>query len=108
MESIEGESRRILVQDALYTILEEEEEINSESWEIRSDSDSEPRPDPVTYESGDLICNHLSIQQGFDPYSELPHLFPPEKPTELPPLREPMEIRQHIIEAIEEEEWNLN
>jgi len=60
------------------------------------------------YEGGDLICNHLTIQQGFDPYSEFPHLFPKEIPTELPPLREPMEIMQHKIEVIEGAEWQAN
>jgi len=52
------------------------------------------------YEDGDEICNHISIQQGFDSYFEFPHLFPTEKPTELPPLREPMEIIQHKIEIM--------
>jgi len=60
------------------------------------------------YESGDLICNHLTIQQGFDPYSEFPHLLPTEKPTELPPLREPMEFMQHKIEVIEGAKWHPN
>jgi len=62
MESMEGERRRILGQDALYTIWEEEEEINPGSWETWSDSDYEPGLDPVMYESGELICNHLTIQ----------------------------------------------
>ena len=62
MESMEAERRRILEQDALYTIWEEEEEINPGSWETWSDSDYEPGPDPVTYESGDLIYNPLTIQ----------------------------------------------
>jgi len=108
IESMEAERRRILEEDALYTIWEEEEEINPGSWETWSDSDYEPGPDPVMYESGDLICNHLTIQQGFDPYSEFPHLFTTEKPTELPPLREPMEIMQHKIEVIEGAEWYPN
>jgi len=60
------------------------------------------------YEGGDLICNALTIQQGFDPYSEFPHLFLPEKPTELPLLKEPMEIMQHKIKVIEGAEWYLN
>jgi len=60
------------------------------------------------HEGGDLICNHLTIQQGFDPYSAFPHLVPTEKPTELPPLREPMEIMQHKIEVIEGAEWHPN
>jgi len=98
---MEVERRRILGQDALYTIWEEEEEINPWSWETWSDSDYEPGPDPVMYEGGDLICNHLTIQQGFDPSLEFPHLFPTEKPTELSLLREPMEIMQYIIEVIE-------
>jgi len=85
MRSMEAERRRILGQDALYTIWEEEEEINPGSCEIWSDSEYEPGPDPVMYEGGDLICNHLTIQQGFDPYSEFPYLFPTEKPTELLP-----------------------
>jgi len=108
MVSMEAERRRISGQDALYTIWEEEEEINPGSWETWSDLEYEPRPDPVMYESGDLICNHLTIQQGFDHYSEFPHLFPTEKPTELPPLREPMEIMQHKIELIEGAEWHPN
>jgi len=108
MESMEAERRRILVQGALYTIWEEEEEMNPGSWETWSDSDYEPGPDPVMYESGDLICNYLTIQQGFDPYSEFPHLFPAEKPTELPPFRELLEIMQHKIEVIEGTEWNPN
>jgi len=108
MKSMEAERRRILEQDTLYTILEEEEVINPESWETWSDSDYEPGPDPVMYEGGDLICNHLTIQQGFDPYSESPHLFPTEKPTELPPLREPLEIMQHKIEVIDGAEWHPN
>jgi len=62
MESMEAERRRILGQDTLYTILEEEEEINPGSWETWSDSDYEPGPDPVMYEGGDLICSHLTIQ----------------------------------------------
>jgi len=61
MESMEAESRRILGQDALYTIWEEEEEINPRSWETWSDSEHEPGLDSVMYESGDLICNHLTI-----------------------------------------------
>jgi len=101
MKSIEAERRRILGQDTLYTIWEEEEEINPGSWETWSDSDCEPRLDPVINEGGDLICNHLSIQQGFDPYLEFLHLFPTEKPSELPPLREPIEMMQHKIEVIE-------
>jgi len=60
------------------------------------------------YEGGDLIYNHLTIQPGFDPYSEFPHLFPPDKPTELLPLRELMEIMQYKIEVIEEAEWQTN
>ena len=60
------------------------------------------------YDGGDLICNTLTIQQRFDPYSEFPHLFPTEKPTELPPLREPMEIMQHKMEVIEGAEWHPN
>jgi len=106
MESMEAERRKILGQDALYTIWEEEEEINPESWETWSDSDYKPRPDPVMYEGRDLICNHLTIQQGFDPYSEFPHLFPTEKPTELLLLRELMEIMQYKIEVIEGAEWH--
>jgi len=62
MESIVAERRRILGQDAPYTIWEEEEEINPGSWETSSDSDYEPGPDPVMYESGELICNALTIQ----------------------------------------------
>jgi len=62
MENMEAERRRILRQDSLYTIWEEEEEINPGSWETWSDSDYEPGPDPVMYEGGDLICNHLTIQ----------------------------------------------
>jgi len=108
MESMEAERRRILGQDTLYTIWEEEEEINPGSWETWSDSDYEPGPDPVMYEGGDLICNHLTIQQGFDPYSEFPYLFLTEKPTELPPLREPMEIMQYKIEVIDGAEWHPN
>jgi len=61
MKNMEAERRRILGQDALYTIWEEEEEINLGSWETWSDSDYEPGPDPVMYEGGDLICNHLTI-----------------------------------------------
>jgi len=90
MENMEAERRRILGQDALYTIWEEEQEINPGSWETWSDSDIEPGPDPVMYEGGDLICNYLTIQQEFVPYSEFPYLFPTEKPTELPLLREPV------------------
>jgi len=60
------------------------------------------------YKGGDLICNHLTIQQEFDSYSEFPHLFPTEKPTELPLLREPMEIMQHKIEVIDGAEWHHN
>jgi len=60
------------------------------------------------YEGGDLICNYLTIQQGFDPYSEFSHLFPTEKPTELPPLREPIEIMQYKIEVIDGAEWHSN
>jgi len=108
MESMEAERRRILGQDTLYTILEEEEEINPGLWETWSDSDYEPGPDPVMYEGGDLICNHITIQQGFDPYSEFPHIFPTEKPTELPPLREPLEIMRHKIEVIDGAEWHPN
>jgi len=107
MENVEAESRTILGQDALYTIWEEEE-INPGSWETWPDSDYEPGPHPVMYESRDLICNYLTIQQGFDPYSEFPHLFLTEKPTELPPLREPMEIMQHKIEIMEGAEWHAN
>jgi len=60
------------------------------------------------YEEEDLICNHLTLQQGFDPSLEFPHLFPTEKPTELLPLREPIEIIQHKIEVIEGVEWHPN
>jgi len=60
------------------------------------------------YQGGDLICNHLTIQQGFDHYSEFQHLFPTEKPPELPLLREPMEIMQYKIEVIEGAEWHPN
>jgi len=62
MENMEAERRRILGQDAQYTIWEEEEEINPGSWEKWSDSEYEPGPDPVIYEGGDLICNALTIQ----------------------------------------------
>jgi len=108
MKNMEEERRRILEQDALYSIWEEEEEINPGSWETWSDSDYEPGLDPVMYEGGDLICLHLTIQQGFDPYSEFPHQFPTEKPTELPPLREPMEIMQHKVEVTDGAEWHPN
>jgi len=108
MESMEAKRERMLGQDALYTIWEEEEEINSGSWEIGSDSEYEPGPNPVMYEGGDMICNHISIQQGFDPYSEFPHLFLTEKPTELPPLRETMEIMQHKIEIMDGAVWHSN
>jgi len=108
MESMEAERRRRLEQDALYTIWEEEEEIKPGSWETWSDSDYEPESDPVMYEGRNLIYNHLTIQQGFDPYSEFPHRFPTEIPTELPPLREPIEIMQYKIEVIDGAEWHPN
>jgi len=108
MENMEAERRRILGQDALYTMWEEEEQINPESWETWSDPDYEPGPDPVMYEGGDLICNYLTMQQEFDSYLEFPHLFPIEKPTEQPPLREEMEIMQYTIEVIEGAEWHPN
>jgi len=60
------------------------------------------------YESGDQICNHLTTQQGFDLYLEFSHLFSIEKPTELLPFGEPMEIMQHKLEVIEGEEWHPN
>jgi len=60
------------------------------------------------YESGELICNALTTQQGFDPYTEFSHLFRTEKPTELPPLREAIAIMQHKIEVIEGAEWHPN
>jgi len=60
MKNMEAERRRILVQDALYTIWEEEEEINTGSWETWFDSDYKSGADPVMYEGGDLICNTLT------------------------------------------------
>jgi len=108
MVNMEAERRKILGQVALYTIWEEEEEINSGSWDTWPDSKYKPGLDPVMYKGGDLICNHLTLQKGFDAYSEFPHLFPTEKPTELPPLREPMEIMQYKIEIIEGAEWHPN
>jgi len=39
MQNMETERRKILGQDALYTIWEEEEEINPGSWQTWSDSD---------------------------------------------------------------------
>ena len=41
----------------------------------------------------------------YDPVAELSELFPEEKPTELPPLREPLEIMQHRIDVIPNSEW---
>ena len=41
----------------------------------------------------------------YDPVAEFPELLPEEKPTELPPLREPLEIMQHRIDVIPNSVW---
>ena len=41
----------------------------------------------------------------YDPVAEFPELFPKQKPTELPPLREPLEIMEHRIDVIPHHVW---
>ena len=50
-------------------------------------------PDPI-------VTNALSTLIIYDPVAEFPELVPEEKPTELPPLRQPLEIKQHRIDVI--------
>ena len=66
---------------------------HSEIEEIVSDCDNidasgEVGPDPI-------VTNASSTLVMYNPVAEFPELFPEEKPTELPPLREPLEIMQH-------------
>ena len=73
-------------------------------WEMEStdcnniESTKEVGPDPV-------ISNALTIVTIYHPTKEFPQLFSGEKPTELPPLRYPMEIMQHRIDVIPESHW---
>ena len=74
-------------------------------WDMEStdydniESTDEVGPDPVT-------CNTLTTLTMYDPTKEFPELFPDETPTELPPLRYPMEILQHRIDVIPDSHWS--
>ena len=41
----------------------------------------------------------------YDPGADFPEMFPEDKPTELPPLRELLEIMQHQIDVIPNSVW---
>ena len=56
-------------------------------------------PDPI-------VTNALSTLVMYDPVPEFPELFPEEKPTELPTLRETSEIMLHRIDVIPNSVWN--
>ena len=55
-------------------------------------------PDPI-------VTNASSILVRYDPVAEFPELFLAEKPTELPPLRGPLEIMLHRIDVIPNSVW---
>ena len=76
---------------------------DSEIEEIVSDYDNiEPSED---VEPDPIVTNALSTLSMYDPVVEFSELLPEEKPTELPPLREPLEIMQHRIDVIPNSEW---
>ena len=58
----------------------------------------EVEPDPI-------VTNALSTLGMYNPVAEFPELFSGEKPTELPPLREHLEIIQHRNDVMPNSEW---
>ena len=63
------------------------------------ESTDEVGPDPVT-------CNARTTLTMYDPTKKFPEVFPDVKPTELPPLRYPMEIMLHRIDVIPDSHWS--
>src|SRR5436853_6894558 len=55
---------------------------------------------------GNIICNPLTIEQGFNPFEEFPHLFPEKIPTALPPIRYPYDIMQNRIDPPPGAKWH--
>ena len=54
-----------------------------------------------------IVTNAVSTLVMYDPVAGFPALFPEEKPTELPTLREQLEIMQHTIDVIPNSVWKL-
>ena len=71
-----------------YTDIDESEIEENDSDYNNIEPSSEIGPDPI-------VTNPLSTLVMYDAVGEFPELFPEEKPTELPRLREPLEIMQH-------------
>ena len=81
-----------------YTNIDESEiEENDTDYDIIEPS-SEVGPHPI-------VTNTSSTLVIYNPVAEFPELFPEEKPTELPTLREPLEIMQHRIDVIPNSVW---
>ena len=81
-----------------YTVIDDSEIEENDSDNNNIDSCTEVGPDPI-------VTNALSTLVMYDPVVAFPELFPQEKLTELPPLREPLDIMQHRIDVIPNSVW---
>ena len=81
-----------------YTDIDESEIEENDSDYNNIEPSSEVGPDPI-------VTNALSTLVMYYPVGEFPELFLEEKPTELPPLRELLEIMQHRIDVITNSVW---
>ena len=77
--------------------------VDSKIKEIDSDYDNIEPSGKVGPDT--IVTNALSTLIMYDSVAEFPELFPEEKPTELPALREPLGIMQHGIDIIPNSEW---
>ena len=81
-----------------YTDIDESEIEENDSDYDNIETSSEVGPDSI-------VTNALSTLLMYDPVAEFPELFPEDKLTELPPLREPLEIMQYRIDVIPNPVW---
>ena len=80
------------------TDIDESKMEENDSDYVNIEPSSEVGPDPI-------VTNALSTLVMYDAVAEFPERFPEAKPTELPILREPLEIRQHRIDVIPNSVW---
>ena len=74
-----------------YTDIDESEIEENDADHVNIKPSSEVGTDPI-------VTNALSTLIMYHPIAEFLELFAEEKPTELPPLREPLEIMQYRID----------